>query len=69
MDSRDICSDLNQPNKQLHCQETHTQTHGTTKTDCPTLQPESREQNLPASGNLGMLFASSQMCNSDEYAT
>ncbi|XP_027005836.2 tumor necrosis factor receptor superfamily member 14 isoform X1 [Tachysurus fulvidraco] len=55
MDSQDICSDLNQSNKQLHCQETHTQTHGTTKTDCPTLQPESREQNLPASGNLGPL--------------
>ncbi|KAK3572095.1 hypothetical protein QTP86_022326 [Hemibagrus guttatus] len=54
-DSRAMSSDINQPDKQLHCQETHTDTPSTTKTDCPTLQPGSREQTLPASGNLGPL--------------
>ncbi|MCI4374481.1 hypothetical protein PGIGA_G00006670 [Pangasianodon gigas] len=54
-DSNAISSEINKPIKQLHAQETHTQTPSTTNTDCPTPQPASREQPLPASGNLGPL--------------
>ncbi|XP_053486025.1 tumor necrosis factor receptor superfamily member 3 [Ictalurus furcatus] len=54
-DSKAISSEINKPIKQLHAQEIHTQTPSTTNTDFPTPQPDSRQQPLPASGNLGPL--------------
>lgn len=56
-DRKAISSEIDKPIKQLHAQETYTQTPSNTNTDYPTPQAASREQPLPASGNLGKLFA------------
>lgn len=66
-DNKGISSEIHKPIKQLHAQETHTQSPCTTNTDCPTSQAASREQPLPASGNLGRLFTLYHfLCNSGE---
>ncbi|XP_060777971.1 tumor necrosis factor receptor superfamily member 14 isoform X2 [Neoarius graeffei] len=50
-----ISSEINKPIPQLCAQDTHIQTPSTANADCPTPEPGSREQPLPASGNLGPL--------------